>query len=74
MVKSFHTRAIDPEKLVEMAKPYGCQVHIIEHIPDAMNQAIQLASQDDVILVTGSIFVVAEARKYLESSTYIRSY
>jgi dihydrofolate synthase/folylpolyglutamate synthase len=74
VVKSFHPRAIEPTQLVELANPYGCRVHIGEHISDAVERAIQLASKDDVILVTGSIFVVAEARKYLEKSTNIRSY
>jgi dihydrofolate synthase/folylpolyglutamate synthase len=74
VVKSFHPRAVEPEKLIEMAQPYGCKVYIVDHIPEAMEKAIHLAGDDNVILVTGSIFVVAEARKYLEKNANIRRY
>jgi dihydrofolate synthase/folylpolyglutamate synthase len=74
MVKSFHPRAIEPEVLVEMAAPYGCEVHIVDHIPEAIEKALHLAGDDVVILVTGSIFVVAEARKFLEKTENIRRY
>jgi dihydrofolate synthase/folylpolyglutamate synthase len=73
-VKSFHPRAIDPEKLVDMAQSYGHQVEIIENIPQALERALQLSGADAVVLVTGSIFVVAEARKYWETKANIRRY
>ncbi len=50
------------------------KVHITYHIPDALEKAIQLAGKEMVVLVTGSIFVVAEARKYLERIANIRRY
>jgi dihydrofolate synthase/folylpolyglutamate synthase len=73
-VKSFHPRAIDPDKLVEMAHTFGHPVTCIEDIPQAVEEALQMVSEDDLVLVTGSIFVVAEARKYWESKAKIRSY
>ncbi len=73
-VKSFHPRAIDPDKLVEMAHTFGYSVTCIEDIPQAVEQALQMVSEDDLVLVTGSIFVVAEARKYWVSKAKIRSY
>ena len=73
-VKSFHPRAIDPEKLVDMAQSFGHPVACIEDIVQAVQKALQLAGDDDLVLVTGSIFVVAEARKYWEKSAKIRSY
>jgi dihydrofolate synthase/folylpolyglutamate synthase len=72
-VKSFHPRAIDPHKLVEMARGYNHQVEIVENIPLAMERALQLAD-GGLVLVTGSIFVVAEARKYWETKANIRRY
>jgi dihydrofolate synthase/folylpolyglutamate synthase len=74
VVKSFHPRAIEPTKLVDMLQPFGCPVQIIEKIPDALEKAIQLAGDDIAVLVTGSIFVVAEARKYWEKKANIRRY
>ncbi len=73
-VKSFHPRAIDPDKLVEMARSYGREIDCIEDIPAAMEKALQLVGDDELVLVTGSIFVVAEARKYWETKAPIRRY
>ncbi len=73
-VRSFHPRAIDPDKLVEMAGSYGRDIDCIEDIPQAVERAQQLVGQDGLVLVTGSIFVVAEARKYWEKRSPIRRY
>jgi dihydrofolate synthase / folylpolyglutamate synthase len=73
-VKSFHPRAIDPDKLVEMAQRFRQPIVCIEDIPQALEKALQMIGEDDLVLVTGSIFVVAEARKYWESKAEIRSY
>jgi len=74
VVKSFHPRAIEPGKLVEMVGAYGKPVQIVDQIPAALDKAIQLAGDDLVVVVTGSIFVVAEARKYWEKKAIIRRY
>jgi folylpolyglutamate synthase/dihydropteroate synthase len=73
-VKSFHPRAIEPDKLVEMVESFGHQVFCIENIPVALEKALQLVGKDGLVLVTGSIFVVAEARKYWEKKANIRRY
>jgi dihydrofolate synthase/folylpolyglutamate synthase len=73
-VKSFHPRAIEPEKLVEMALLYKCPAQIIHSIPEAMEKALHEAGENGLVLVTGSIFVVAEARKYWEKKAEIRRY
>jgi dihydrofolate synthase/folylpolyglutamate synthase len=73
-VRSFHPRAIDPDKLVEMSQRYKRSVHCVEHIPEAIDKALQSVGQDQLVLITGSIFVVAEARKYWEQKSNIRRY
>jgi dihydrofolate synthase/folylpolyglutamate synthase len=73
-VKSFHPRAIDPDKLVEMAKNYNRSVHCVEHIPEAIKKALQTVGQGQLVLIAGSIFVVAEARKFWEQKSNIRRY
>ncbi|NJD58391.1 MAG: hypothetical protein FIA98_03210, partial [Anaerolineae bacterium] len=73
-VKSFHPRAIEPEKLVGMAMTYGHVVELVENIPQAVEKALELVDDDSLVLVTGSIFVVAEARKYWEKKANIRRY
>ena len=73
-VKSFHPRAIEPEKLMQMIQPFKKPVYTYQQIPDAVDKAIQLAGEDMVVVITGSIFVVAEARKYYEKKVSIRRY
>jgi dihydrofolate synthase/folylpolyglutamate synthase len=73
-VRSFHPRAIDPDKLVEMGKRFGHPIHCVDHIPEAIDKALKLIDQDQIVLITGSIFVVAEARKYWEHKANIRRY
>jgi len=55
-------------------QPFGRSVQIIEQIPEALEKATLLAGDNKVVLVTGSIFVVAEARKYWEKQANIRRY
>ncbi len=61
-VKSFHPRAIDPGILRQLAQPYNIPVHTIPEIVDAFTQAQSLADGKALVLVTGSIFVVAAVR------------
>jgi dihydrofolate synthase/folylpolyglutamate synthase len=74
LVKSFHPRAIEPATLVKIAEPYHLPVHIVDHIPQALEEGLRFSGGNDVVLVTGSIFVVAEARKYWEKKANIRRY
>jgi dihydrofolate synthase / folylpolyglutamate synthase len=73
-VKSFHPRAIDPDKLVDMAQSFGQPIACIEDISLAVEKALQMVGENDLVLVTGSIFVVAEARKFWEKKAKIRRY
>jgi dihydrofolate synthase/folylpolyglutamate synthase len=61
--KSFHPRAIEPERLLEIAQQFGLLVTIIPDIPEALDEAIRIAGNDSLVLVTGSIFVAAGARE-----------
>jgi dihydrofolate synthase/folylpolyglutamate synthase len=60
--RSFHPRAIDPEKLVALAHRDGRPARVIEKVEEALPEAIRLAGQEALVLVTGSIFVAAAAR------------
>ncbi len=60
--RSFHPRAIAAEKLIEMAKPYQKTVQVNENISQALELALEKIKPHRMILVAGSIFVVAEAR------------
>jgi dihydrofolate synthase/folylpolyglutamate synthase len=61
--QSIHPRALEAGKLVEMATPYGKPAFAIVPLEDAMRDALEKAGTDGLVLVTGSLFVVAAARQ-----------
>jgi dihydrofolate synthase/folylpolyglutamate synthase len=62
LVKSYHPRAADPEKLIELIQKYGKPSQIIPEVPDALDKALKIGEDGKLVLVTGSIFVAAGAR------------
>jgi dihydrofolate synthase / folylpolyglutamate synthase len=63
--QSVHPRAIDAEKIVELAHRWGRSAESIIPIEDALTAALEEAGQESVVLITGSIFVAAAAREIL---------
>lgn len=64
-------RAADPVKLAELVQAHGVEVEIQPNIADALKRAEDLAlegssesEREPVVLVTGSLYTVAEAREY----------
>ena len=55
-------RAADPRELAEMAKGYSARVEIIEDVKESVRKALALADSHDMVLVTGSIYMLSEAR------------
>lgn len=60
MVQAVHPRAADPEELVSMARMRGCLAVAVPQVRDALQMALEIAQSEDIILTTGSLFVVAE--------------
>ncbi len=68
--QSVHPRALEPEVIVKKAQQRGSRATAIPLLEDALETALRQADTDTVVLVTGSIFVVAAARQvWLESSS-----
>lgn len=61
--QSIHPRALEAGKLVEMAQAYGKEALAIVPLEEAMRVALEKAGSDGLVLVTGSLFVVAAARQ-----------
>jgi len=59
-----HPRAASPSVIATEFVKMGVNSKITENIPQALFQALSLASEQDLICVTGSLFVVAEALDY----------
>lgn len=60
--QSIHPRALEAGKLVEMAASYGVSAQAVVPLEDAFRAALEQAQPDGVVLVTGSLFVVAAAK------------
>jgi dihydrofolate synthase / folylpolyglutamate synthase len=60
--RSFHPRAIEPQKLVELAHHFGRPAMVVDKVEDALDAALRSAAGEAMVLVTGSIFVAAAVR------------
>jgi dihydrofolate synthase/folylpolyglutamate synthase len=60
-------RALDPAELAAVAADQlGIDVEVAETVGDAVRQAVEEAGSDDQVVVTGSFYVVGEARASLK--------
>ena len=71
VTRSEHPRAADPQEVAREAVMSGLAVEIEKNVPTALARAEELArniksatANDVLVLVTGSLFTVAEAREY----------
>jgi dihydrofolate synthase / folylpolyglutamate synthase len=60
-----HPRATDPADIADLAARAGAQVRVAPTVAAAIADARALAGPADVIVVTGSLYTVAEAREAL---------
>jgi dihydrofolate synthase / folylpolyglutamate synthase len=62
ITRSKHPRAADPHDLASFAQERGLYTVVADSVADALDIAHRRVDCADVIVVTGSLFVVAEAR------------
>jgi dihydrofolate synthase/folylpolyglutamate synthase len=62
LTKSIHPRSADPEQVAERCDDPRTTISIVEDVASALWSALDEAETDDLVCVTGSFFVVAEAR------------
>jgi dihydrofolate synthase/folylpolyglutamate synthase len=58
-------RAIPAEELAAVGTAKGLPIEVVPDVEDAIHRALALATDDDVILVTGSFYVIGTARRML---------
>lgn len=63
--RSRHARATDPTKISAVFTKLGKKSTITDNVSNAVTIAQNFASKNDVVLVTGSLFVAAEAREFV---------
>lgn len=67
--QSEHPRAMNPDILVELAHQFGKKVIKTLSIEKGLEEAVQQAGNDAVIVVAGSIFIAAAARELYGKQT-----
>jgi dihydrofolate synthase/folylpolyglutamate synthase len=72
--QSTSLRAMESHALADQLSFQSSEAHLhpksTNTAPEALELAKSISTSDDVICVTGSLYVVAEAREYLKKSTY----
>jgi dihydrofolate synthase/folylpolyglutamate synthase len=63
-------RALEPETLYEASKGIVKNIKIIPDVKSAIDYAIKTASNDEVIFITGSLYVVGEAKAIFSNLTF----
>jgi len=63
-----YERAVPPRKLMEAAPAYTGGVSFCDTVADALRLALSRASEQDMVLVAGSLYVVGEAKAFLAGS------
>jgi len=61
--RSRHAKATSPEDLAALAQDLGREAILTHSVEEALSTALETANADDLVLITGSLFVVAEARE-----------
>lgn len=63
--KSRHPRALEPTTLAKQIRPFCRDVHVMADPADAYTYLLNASLETDVIVVTGSLFLVGELRAAL---------
>ena len=63
VTRSRHPRAATSEALAQTVADLGYETAVAPDVPGALEAALDVASPDDLICVTGSIFTVVDARE-----------
>jgi dihydrofolate synthase/folylpolyglutamate synthase len=69
LTKPENTRSVSPNDLMKFVPEDNTagNIYIAETVGDAIDNALTISSKDDLICVTGSLYLVGEAKKYLGS-------
>jgi len=70
--KPTYYRAANPQYLMDVAKKFGKDGEVHFPLSKAIERARDLADKKDLILITGSLFTVGEAKSYFDPIHYPR--
>lgn len=61
--RSYHPRSMDVEEIVEVVKGYNKPAKIVLEVPEALDEALEMAATGSLILAGGSLFIAAGVRE-----------
>lgn len=67
--KPDYWRAMDPAEIEREARRLVDDVEVVPSVPEAIERAVSLSDDDDVICITGSIFTAGDATHHLKESS-----
>ena len=67
-----NSRSMDPYQMIQEIGFLGPPAVAEESVPDAIDTALAHADEEDLVCITGSLYVVAEAREHLLGESVIR--
>jgi len=66
--KSYHPRAMDPEIIATVAQEFKVSVAIFNDVGSATQDALEKLDDEEVLLITGSVFIAAGGREAWQES------
>jgi len=66
-------KPLESDKLVKIARKYSNNVNSIKSVREALDEALENVRDNDLILITGSIYMIGEALKVLKGRYLITS-
>jgi dihydrofolate synthase/folylpolyglutamate synthase len=58
-----YERAAEPESLREMVGQFADRTELIRSVPQALGRAMTLATSEDLVVVTGSLYFIGEVKE-----------
>jgi dihydrofolate synthase/folylpolyglutamate synthase len=68
LTRPVYERAAAPQRLARAAADFNGWSRLFSRLPEAIDQARRRAAPEDLIVVTGSLFTVGEAKAYLDGA------
>lgn len=62
-------RSAEPGRLAEIASDFGKKCSVVDGVTNALESLLIELKNDDVLLITGSLFLVGEAKKWFEKQS-----
>ncbi|MFH1874230.1 MAG: folylpolyglutamate synthase/dihydrofolate synthase family protein [Pseudomonadota bacterium] len=61
-------RSASPKDIAAAARSYGAEVHVEEEVAQALATWLKKLKKQDILIISGSLMIVAEAKKYFDKA------